>query len=248
MIASASQLRSWPMIMLYIVLCVVLFICGEALWITYNGTPVSTPTIDRGAKTLGNGAPLTLVVLGDSTAISQGGSYGKGYAMATAQYLAKDRQVTWVNLAVSGARSHNVADEQLSKALSYRPDVALVAVGANDVTHLTRYASARSSLQQTIKALRRVNPEIKIVLTGSPDMGSVPRFPQPVRWLAGERTKGLNRMVSQLAQDERVIFAPIAERTGPTFRRNPRLFAPDKFHPNTEGYRLWTPIITRSLE
>lgn len=236
------------MVLLGCLLLVLVLVLGEALWIAFSGTRVPRPTISREAQTIGNGPPLTFAVLGDSTAVSQGGAYTEGYAVAVAKHLAAHHQVTWSNVAVPGARAHDVATEQLGQVAPYRPDVVVMAVGANDVTHLTKLATARTALQQTIAGLRRANPEVKIILTGSPDMGSVPRFPQPVRWLAGKRTEQFNRMVIRLAQDEHVTFAPIAARTGPAFRHNPRLFAVDKFHPNTAGYQLWAPVIIEAID
>ena len=85
-------------------------------------------------------------------------------------------------------------------------------------------------------------------LTGAPDMGAIPRFPQPLRWLAGIRTTAVNRPIQAVIQDKKLTFAPIAAKTGSVFRQNPGLFAADKFHPNSEGYQLWTPVINAALD
>lgn len=222
-------------------------VVAEMLYIKYTGTPVPSPEISRGEQTIGKGSPLRYVVMGDSTAISQGGTYSRGYATATADYLAGKYTVTWQNVAVSGARAHDIESTQVLEALTAEPDVVLIAVGANDVTHLTKVSSVIDSLGYTIDQLRQQNKAVKIILTGSPDMGSVPRFPQPVRWFAGERTKQLNDKISVLAREKNAHFAPIADKTGPVFRKHPELFAADKFHPTTDGYELWTPVIVRSL-
>lgn len=230
--------------MLFLIVC---FIAFEVLYIMYNGSAVPRPTIPRDEQVLGSGPTLHFVVLGDSTAIAQGGAYQRGYAVASAQYLAKNHTVHWKNVAVSGARAKDVTEEQIPKALPLHPDVALIAVGANDVTHLTNLSSFRNSLVAAITTLQRTNPQIKIVLTGSPDMGSVPRFAQPVRWLAGKQTERVNRAVAKIAREQHVTFAPIAQDTGPTFRAHPELFARDKFHPNDKGYALWLPVIYTAL-
>jgi lysophospholipase L1-like esterase len=236
-----------------VVLAVVLllaFLLYVVLWIRFTGEPVARPKIPRGMQTIGRGEALTYVVMGDSTAVSQGGAYDKGYAVASAEYLARaeqQRAVTWANVGVPGARAADVAGLQLQDALPYKPDVVLIGVGANDVTHLTSFSKVVDSLQSTIAALQRVNPQVRVVVTGAPDMGSVPRLPQPLRWYAGKRTAGLNKRIQQLADNKQVFFAPVAERTGPLFRRQPQLFAADKFHPTTEGYQTWVPVITETL-
>jgi lysophospholipase L1-like esterase len=224
------------------------FMLFEVLWIMFNGTVVQMPQINRNAQTIGSGNKLTYLVMGDSTAVSQGGEYVKGYASTSAKYLSKNYLVTWVNVGVSGARAKDVASMQLAKATVHKPDLVLIAVSANDVTHLTSIGSVQKSLTTTIDDLRQANSKVQIILTGSPDMGSVPRFAQPVRWYMGKRTVEINHMVAKLAKEKGVIFAPIAEKTGSTFRAHPELFAADKFHPNTQGYELWNPVIQGAID
>lgn len=237
-----------PVVVVSLIVGFLLFILVELLWVVLNGSPVARPTVPGDSQTIfGKGSPVRFVVLGDSTAVSQGGEYSRGYAVRTAEHLAQRTTVTWANAAVSGARAKDVADKQTPQVVKYKPDIALVAVGANDVTHGTPVASVKKSLTATIDKLRQTNPKVHIILTGSPDMGSVPRFPQPLRWYMGVRSKAINKMVVKLCKEKNVTFAPIAEKTGPAFRANPGLFAADKFHPTTEGYELWVPVIIAAL-
>jgi len=230
-----------------IIAVLAVFAVAEFAYIKYSGTPVAVPQISREEMTIGSGKPLRFAVLGDSTSVAQGGEYSEGYASGTARYLAQQHRITWKNVGVSGARAADVAASQAAQAASFKPDIALIGVGANDVTHLTSIDAVRASLESAIGQLQTASPDIKIILTGSPDMGSPPRIPQPLRWAAGERTKHLNAAIRSLANGQSIIFAPIAERTGPAFRANHGLFAADKFHPNTEGYQLWTPVIIDAL-
>ncbi len=238
------------MIVAIVLIAVALFVGSQYAWIKWNGSPVAVPGIPRGGQTLGqaNDTPLTYIVLGDSTTISQGGDYKTGYAVASAEHVAGSRRVTWHNLGTSGARVADVLREQIPDAVALRPRLVLIAAGANDVTHLTGTKEARRSLESAVARLRAANPDVRIVLTGSPDMGSIPRLPQPSRWLAGVRTEQFNSMVRSLCASANLTFAPIAEKTGPAFRRDRSLFAADNFHPNAKGYALWTPVITEALD
>jgi len=193
------------------------------------------------------GAEIRYVVLGDSTAAGQGGNYENGIAVGTARELARARHVKMTNFAVSGARARDVIDVQLTEAERLHPDVVLVAVGANDVTHLTPVASVHASLLEIVRRLRTANPEVAIVLTGYPDMGTPPRIPLLLRPLAGWRARSLNSMVEALARDEKVTFAPIARVTGPFFKRDRTLFAADRFHPNDRGYATWIEVLNQAL-
>jgi lysophospholipase L1-like esterase len=243
----------WQHHRLALILCCVgvallVFILAEVAWLRYNGTVVPRPTITRDVQQVGSGPALRFAILGDSTSVSQGSDYDEGYAAAAVSHLAQTYTVRWQNFGVSGARAHDVADKQAPEAAAFAPDIALLAVGANDVTHLTEIGTARQALTVTIQTLRKANADVRIVLTGSPDMGSPPRLPQPLRWLAGERTKAFNTMAVELVDQQNLTFAPIAAQTGPAFRKDPTLFAQDNFHPNADGYALWAPVVIRAID
>ncbi len=199
-------------------------------------------------RTLGSGTSLEYVVLGDSTAAGQGATYDRGIAVATARHLASDHRVTLTNLAVSGARMRDVELSQVPPAVRRRPDVVLIAAGANDVTGLTPVDSVTRSLDAVVRRLRSADPGVDIVVTGAPDMGSIPRLPQPLRTVADWRTRQLNAAIADLATRRGLVVAPIAAETGPAFRRDDGLFAVDRFHPNVRGYATWVPVLTAALD
>lgn len=237
-------------IVLGCVLAVILLtVVYDGLVIKYNGVNVPTPKTPRVAERYGSaGASLTYVVMGDSTSVGQGGNYDLGFARATARYLGRMRRVTFYNVGISGARSADVVTKQLPAAVSLKPDFVLIAVGANDVTHLTSSSKVRTSLQTTIRALQAANPAVKIVLTGSPQMGSVARFPQPFKALEKLRTGTINKVIAQVAADNQVVVAPLAADTGAIFASHPELYAQDKFHPSTAGYSVWIPVLERAID
>ncbi len=196
----------------------------------------------------GAGKPLVYVVLGDSTAAGRGGDYDKGIAVGTARHLAQTQPVELVNLGISGAVIANVVRGQLPEAERLKPDVVLLAVGANDATHFTPPGTLRTDLTKTLDGLRQVNPQVRLVLTGSPDVGTVPRFAQPLRWLAGVRTDQVNAVMQPICLRYGAVWAPIALETGPLFARDRSLFAPDRFHPNDRGYATWVLILNAALD
>lgn len=202
-----------------------------------------TPPVVFGSS----GERVRYVVLGDSTAAGVGAPAEDGIAVQTARHLALTRRVTMRNLGVSGARMRDVLEHQLPEAESFRPDLVLISAGANDVTHLTPIPSMRRRLRQTVLHLRAANPAVRIVVTGAPDMGSPPRIPWGLRWIAGLRTRMVNRMFRAEARNLNLVFAPVAKRTGPLFRRDRTLFDADRFHPNARGYATWVPVLNEAL-
>ena len=213
-----------------------------------NGKPVDAPKIPRAPITIGSGPKLTYVVMGDSTSIGQGTDYDQSYALNSAVHLAEKYQVTFVNVGISGATAKSVLEEQLAKAASYKPDLVLIGVGANDTTHFTGGKSIQTSMQKIIDGLKAANTDVKIVVTRSPALDSVPRFPWPSKQLMGLRTHQVNKAFQSIIEKNSLTLAPIAEKTRDAFLADPTLLAQDKFHPNSRGYALWIPIVNDALD
>lgn len=226
----------------------VLVVTLNILSVIYNGSKVAVPDIPRVETTLGVGEKLNYLVLGDSTSVSQGGDYQQGYVVSTATELAKKYQVTYKNVGVSGAVTSDVLNDQMPKVGDFKPDLVLIAIGSNDVTHLTSLESIKSDMQKTIDELKSINPEVKIVLTGSADMGTIIRFAWPLRQIAGIQTRRVNKVIVKLAQTNSVTFAYIARDTGPVFKDHHEYFAQDNFHPNNEGYAVWTSVLISAID
>lgn len=243
------MLKSHPFVLLACFLLVIgAFAAIQLLIIWHNGSPVTAPAIPRQTQTFGQGKPLAYIVLGDSTAVGQGAAYEQSYALASAEHLATHHKVAFTNVAVSGATISDVASNQLQKAILKKPAIVLIAVGANDATHFTSSKTIQHQLQTIIDSLRSANCDVRIVVTRSPAMDAVDRFPWPTKQLMGLRTKQVNQAFAPIIQKNDLIIAPIAEKTRAAFLADPTLFAPDKFHPNARGYDLWKPIINQALD
>lgn len=193
-----------------------------------------------------SGQPFTMVWLGDSTSTGVGAEdFADSMAVRTAGSVgsAVDKPVSLTVLGVSGAQVHEVLDEQVGE-LSENTDLVLVSVGANDVTHLTRRPTFRHRYGRLVDAIADRAPEAAVVLVGVPDMGAVPRFLQPLRWVTGSRGDQLDDDVAALADRRGLRHVDLAAETGPVFRGDPsRYFADDDFHPNDEGHGVWADAV-----
>lgn len=237
------------MLIIIVTIFLLLFIASQISYVLLNGSAVPRPVIPRTTETLGSGVPLSFVVIGDSTSIGQGGSsYDKSIAKLSAYYLAKKYTVSLTNVGVSGATTKDALNSQVDSAITHAPDIVLIALGANDVTHLVPLNQIEHNLTAIITALQAANPAVHIILTGSPDMGAVPRFPWPLKICASWRTKRINSRVQHVADMTGCQRVHIAELTGPLFRKSPQLFAQDRFHPLDEGYAVWMPYIYTALD
>lgn len=205
--------------------------------------PSSTPIVMGDHK-----STLRYAVLGDSTAAGQGAPYDQGIAMLSAAHLAKDYRVEMINLSSSGAVSADVVKDQLNAATKFNPDLVLISVGANDTTHLVRPSRVLDNLNKITSDLVKKNCNIKIVITGSPDMGTSPRFLRPLSDVLTSYTGLINNSVYKWTADNHFTLAPIARNTSKAFRQDPTLFAGDRYHPNTRGYQVWLQTIIPAID
>ena len=185
-----------------------------------------------------------VVWLGDSTVAGVGSSEPDA-ALPRSYAAGLDHPVDLTVLAVSGARVADVVDEQLPRFPEGEIDTVLISIGANDAVHLTRAGDFGRRYEQVLDAL----PEgADVVMLGVPDIGSVPRFAQPLRFLAGVRGGTIDAVIDDLAGARGHTYVDIAGRTGPAFRRDPgTYFATDDYHPSDAGYVLWSQAITADL-
>ena len=82
--------------------------------------------------------------------------------------------------AVPGARSAGLAG-QVRRAVSWRLDLAVVVIGANDLTHFVPHEQASAHLGQAVRGL--VANGAEVVVAPAPDLSTVPHVPVAVRAL-----------------------------------------------------------------
>lgn len=204
------------------------------------GTPFGLSAPDaEGVYGFGAGEPIDLAVLGDSSADGLGVERPEqtpGALIAGGLAAVSGRRVRLTNEAVVGAESTDL-DDQVSRLLSRvpAPDVAVVLVGGNDVTHRVQVPVAVSALADAVRRLRATGCEV--VVGTCPDLGTIEPIPQPLRALA-------RRWSRELAAAQTVAVVEAGGRTvslgdilGPEFSTSPReLFSADRFHPSAAGY------------
>jgi lysophospholipase L1-like esterase len=193
------------------------------------------------------GRPLVLTVLGDSSAVGLGVDHAAqtpGVLLAAALAELAERPVRLVRLAVSGAVSRDL-DEQVDKALAESPDVAVIMIGANDVT--SRYRPA-DSVRHLADAVRRLTESGAEVVVGTcPDLGTIRPIAQPLRTMA-------RRWSRQMAAAQTIAVVEAGGRTvslgsvlSPHFATDHSLFSVDEFHPSAHGYAQAAAVLLPSV-
>lgn len=193
------------------------------------------------------GRPLRMVVMGDSTSTGVGTRrVGQTYAAALARRLARRGPVELLVTGRAGAEAADVVAEQLPLALAARPDLVLVLVGANDVTHLTPTVVYRRNIRTILDALAGT----PTVIAGVPELGIVPAISKPLRDLASWRGHRFTAVIRSCARGRsRVRFVNLGRLTGPVFGADPaKAFSSDQFHPSPDGYAFWVAALAPAVE
>lgn len=183
------------------------------------------------------GTPLTMVILGDSVAAGYGATKPRetpGALLATGVSRRLRRPVRLHRLAVVGATSARLAP-QVEAALELRPDLAVIIIGGNDVTHRKNQAAAVRHLVTAVRQLRAAGAQV--VVGTCPDLGTVQPIRPPLRWLARRWSRQLAAAQTVAVVEEGAWTVSLADLLGPRFAAEPhRLFGHDRFHPSPEGY------------
>ena len=194
------------------------------------------------------GKAIDMVILGDSSAAGYGVHRPRetpGALLATGVARRLRRPVRLHRLAVVGAVSSGLV-HQVDAALEFRPEVAVIMIGGNDVTHVSDRAAAVRHLGDAVRRLRAAG--CKVVVGTCPDVGAIQPIKPPLRWLARAWSR-------QLAAEQTIAVVEAGGRTvsmvdllGPFFYADPvRMFGSDRFHPSVEGYARAAAVIMPTL-
>ncbi|MFI2707896.1 SGNH/GDSL hydrolase family protein, partial [Nocardioides sp. CER28] len=193
------------------------------------------------------GTPIRVALLGDSSAAGYGLDVVEetpGAMLAGGISEQTGRPVRLDEIAVVGALSADL-DLQVDRALSLRPDVAVILIGANDVVRLKRPTSSSRHLARAVRRLR--DGGIQVVVGTCPDLGTVQPILPPLRQIARawSRRVAAEQTLHTIRAGGRTLS--LADILGAEFRAQPGFFfGPDKFHPSAPGYAALAAVLVPS--
>ena len=200
------------------------------------GATTGDPPTGEGVYGRGRGKPLVFAVLGDSSAVGLGvenAASTPGVLIAAALTELAERPVRLVKFARSGAVSKELAG-QAERALAEQPDVALIMIGANDVTSRARPAESVQALAEAVRMLRAAG--CQVVVGTCPDLGTIRPIAQPLRLLARRWSRQLAAAQTIAVVNEGGRTVSLGSVLGPSFATDRTLFSNDQFHPSAYGY------------
>lgn len=197
---------------------------------------------------VGSGAPLHLLVIGDSSAAGVGVQrQSQALAGPLARRVAESTgtRVHWRLLARSGVTSAQALD--LLRA--HRPeggpvqaDIAIVVTGVNDVVEQVpshRAVRAREALTDELRNRCGVR---HVVFAPLPPVHQFPGLPRPLRWIAGADARRHDRALAEwVARRSDVSHADWG------LQLNRGVMAADGFHPGAPAYRQCATMLARHV-
>jgi len=194
------------------------------------------------------GQPVRCLILGDSAAVG----YGMTSADATPPGLIGiglshllDSPVHIHSEAVVGARSADLR-EQVNRGLTFKPDVAVIIVGTNDITH--RVPRQLSTRRLSVAVRRLVDAGCDVVIGTVPDLGTIQPIPQPLRAYARWQGRSLARAQTMAVVSAGGRAVSLGDLLGPVFSAKADImFGADRFHPSATGYANVVSVLVPSI-
>lgn len=195
------------------------------------------------AGRVGKGAPLRLLVAGDSAAAGVGvASQDEALTGRLVAELSERRALDWRLEARTGYTTAD-AHAHMAALPEDRFDVVVLSLGVNDVTRgvgRSRWLAGQSSLADLLQA--RFGPRA-ILFTALPPMHLFPALPQPLRWYLGARAADFNASLADWLPRR-----PGCHLVVPDFQPDPTHIATDGFHPGPAAYTAWAIRVARDID
>ncbi|MCY1289113.1 GDSL-like Lipase/Acylhydrolase family protein [compost metagenome] len=187
------------------------------------------------------GAPLKLLLLGESTVAGVGAAcLDQALAGQLAAALGRrlQRPVQWCALGENGITAGEACQRLLPQA-PLAVDLAVLVFGVNDTTHFTSMAAWRSALRHLIEHFH--GRGARVVCTAVPPLQHFHALPWLLRRLLGWRAWLMDRQLRALAAEAGAVYCAAEV----VMQRD--YLALDGYHPSALGYRVWGENLAEAL-
>lgn len=195
-----------------------------------------------------SGPAIRLALLGDSSAAGYGVERIRetpGAQLASGLVEGANRRVYLRSFAFVGAQSRDL-EAQIDAALPMEPDVAVILIGTNDVTHRVRPSESVRLLEQGVRRL--LDAGVEVIVGTCPDLGTLELVAPPLRQVARSWSRRLAAAQTIAVVEAGGRTVSLGSILGPEFAASPKvLFGPDQFHPSAAGYASLASVLLPSV-
>ena len=183
---------------------------------------------------LGSGAPLRILMVGDSSAAGVGANTQDNALIGhLTRNLAATHRVEWTLFAKTGATTASTL-ERLRQLPLAGFDIAIVVLGVNDATRLIRLRKWLGSQGTLTRRLRMEFGAQHVFISALPPLGEFPLLPQPLAWVLGCHAQRLDAaQKARCANETTLHYFPM------DLDLDVSAMAPDGFHPGPTVYAAW---------
>lgn len=203
------------------------------------------PAAGAPTGTIGRGAPLRFLAIGDSIIAGVG---ARRVERSTVVHVARfmsgrlAREINWHASGIIGAGARRVRRDVVPQLPAQPFDVILVSVGVNDVLKLERSGRFRRQVLKLVHDLLKHSPHAVIGFLGLPPLDLFPKLRRPLRWIVGFRIRRFDAVAR-----EALGRAPNAMHIPVRFSPRPNMFSGDGLHPSETSQRRLAKIIAGAL-
>ncbi|HYD52978.1 MAG TPA: SGNH/GDSL hydrolase family protein [Gemmatimonadaceae bacterium] len=189
----------------------------------------------------GEGTALRLLIVGDSAAAGVGAdTQQEALSGRLVAALAADHRVTWSLVARTGATTAS-AHRLLMDRPTVTFDLAVVALGLNDVLARRPIARWLADMEALVETLRARHGVRRVLLSGVPPMHLFTALPQPLRWYLGATARRYDGALSRWARRTACEHLPLVVESAPG------LLASDGFHPGPLSFERWATALAERI-
>ena len=187
---------------------------------------------------------MTILVMGDSTAVGTGATPGTSVA---GRLGADFPQATITNDSKNGEKLDEFL-RHLQARKDERYDLIVFQIGANDIVGLTPESKIASELAEALALAHTIAKHTIVMCAGNIGLSPTFRWPLSALYTARSRTVLASYATSVATYPEMRYVNLFHEHGQEIFETDPkRYYALDHFHPSSDGYGVWYVGVRQAL-